>query len=580
MALDKLKAETFTLFGGINTKASPYDNAPTEFRDISNMNFVTTGALTKRPGTALYGGATVQGVIGGLIEFERLNGNSYLVAAANTNIYSVTQSSFTAFRSGLLNNGIFDFTVYVDRLFACNGNDYFKFDGSKSSFYSLPPGITGWGVTSAIGGGLSGTYNVSYGYINDRGYIGPIGNKLQISLNGITFGTIVYLGLTALSGYGITAIQLYRSNPGFLDTFGTTTTSAGSTTASDTGFALTTNLNNFNLWFTLAPKYLEIYNNQLFMAGFSSLQSTVYWSQIAEPEGVDPTFFAEIRSNDGDRITGLKFYYGQLIITKERSTHRVIGDNPSNFAIQQISDQYGCISRRTMVTYESLLWFLDRKGIVEYNGANLYVVSNKIEPIFQNMNLAAARNNAVGLHNRQGNEVWFAIPTNGATMNNTIIVYDYISQAWTHYDGLNVSALTLAQGALTGQKVPFYGSYSGSIAYFGSTLTSDNGAGFTCSFATKFITAMGQTTEQQFRRFFINLEPITTGITQAITVQMQTNYGTSTQLTQTMYQNPFQSRIDFGLSAKSIQATVSHFSATNSFKCYAYTFESRYQRST
>ena len=46
------------------------------------------------------------------------------------------------------------------------------------------------------------------------------------------------------------------------------------------------------------------------MAGFSAQPSRVYWSNIGEPEGVDPSFFAEFRTNDGDRLTGLKVYNG------------------------------------------------------------------------------------------------------------------------------------------------------------------------------------------------------------------------------------------------------------------------------
>jgi hypothetical protein len=118
----------------------------------------------------------------------------------------------------------------------------------------------------------------------------------------------------------------------------------------------------------MAPKYMEIYNNQLFMAGFSGFLSTAYWSEIGEPEGVDPTFNAEFRTNDGDQIRGLKTYEGSLIVAKERSFHRIVGDNPSNFLLQEISDQYGCVSNRTMITFENNLLFLDPKGVVQYTG--------------------------------------------------------------------------------------------------------------------------------------------------------------------------------------------------------------------
>jgi hypothetical protein len=549
-----------------------------EFRDILNLNFATPGALTKRPGTTLYSGATIAGRITGGYEFERLSGASYVVATANTNAYTVTQAGYAAFKTGLKDSALFDFVTFVDRLFACNGQDFFKFDGNNSTNVGLPFGASGWGVTAVVGGGLSGIYVASFGYLNDRGYYGPAASGITLSLNGSTFGTIGYYGLSAPAGFGITGIALYRTSAGGVDLAGTTLLPAASTTVDDTGFPLTSRLAPSTYYFTLIPRYLEIYNNQLFMAGFSSLPSSVVWTQIGEPEGVEPEFEAEVRTNDGDRVTGLKAYSGALVITKERSFHRITGDNPDNFLIQEISDQYGCLSNRAIVTFEDNLWFLDSKGIVEFNGANVTVVSNKVEPIFQSMNVDAAKENACAIHARLYNEVWFAIPCNGSTTNNCIVVYDYISKAWTHYEGLQISALFIARGQL-GSKIPMFGNYSGAIHNFGATYYGDSGAGITCGFNSYFLAARGQTTENMYRRFYLNLDPVM-GVTQPISLEFRTNYGETVQASRTMYQNPFQSRVDFGLSAKSIQVTAYHVSASLPFKVNGFAFESRFQRPT
>lgn len=578
MPYPEQKSESYQLLGGINNKVSKYDNDMTELRDIVNFNFLNPGALTKRPGTSLYLGATVQGRITGGFEFQKLSGASYIIATANTNAYTVT-NTFTAFRTNLLDGAIFDFSTFVDRLFCANGKDFFKFDGTNASNFSLPPGLTGaWGVTAVIGGGLSGIYFAGYGYVNDRSYFGPVSNGFTLSLNGVTFGSIGYYGLTTPTGYGISSIQLYRSDPDQVDLFGTTMAVFGTTLAIDTGFPLTDRQSNDNLWFTMAPKYLEIFNNQMFLAGFSSMLSTVYWSNIGEPEGIPPEFFAEFRTNDGDRITGLKFYNGALVVAKQRSVLRLVGENPSNFSIQDISDQYGCISNRTMVVFEDILWFLDSKGIVQYNGANIKVISTKVEPIFHSMNIPAAIENAVGIHFKQYNEVWFGIPCNGATFNNCTVVYDYVSNAWTKYEGFSPSSLFLAQGSQPVSTV-FYGGYTGNVFYFGQSLMNDNGAAITCMADTRFFAPMGQTVEQQFRRFYLNIDPVV-GFTQSIAVDFRTNYSESVSLSRTMYQSPFQSRIDFGLAAKSMNARIHHVSASLSIKFNGYTIESRFQRNT
>lgn len=584
MAYEKNKTESYDLLGGINSKASPYINGVMEFRDLMNVNFFSPGALTKRPGSDLYSGATVIGTISGGVEFERLNGSSYIVVTANTNAYQATPSGYSAFKTGLANNAIFDFVTFVDRLFAANGTDFFKYDGTNTTLYSLPPGATGFGITAIAGGSLpAGNYVTGYGYFNDRGYFGPVSDGATITLDGMSFGSIGYYGLTTLLGYGITSLAFYRSETDSLDLAGTTflPVGAGLTTGLafvDTGFPLTTQLFNDNVWFTLAPRYMEIFNNQLFMAGFSSIPSTVYWSNIGEPEGIDPTFFAEFRTNDGDRVTGMKGYQGALVVTKERSFHVLGGDNPDNFFIKEVSDQYGCLSNRAMVVYENLLWFLDTKGIVEYTGANVHVISNQVEPIFQRMNIAAARDQAVGIHYRQYNEVWFSFPVDDSSVNNVVVVYDYLTKAWTRYDGVNPAVLFLAKGTLNNKTV-FFGGYSGSLSYVSPSLMSDAGRAVTCLIDTRFAAPAGQTKELQWRRFYLDVDPIL-GITAPITIHFRTNYGVTIQLTRVMYQNPYQSRVDFGLPSRSIQAEIIQSSATLSFKVNGYTFESRFQRDT
>lgn len=581
MSYPLLKNEIYTLLGGINNKVSEYNNDVTEFRDITNMHFSTPGALTKRPGTESYSGATVQGRITGAVEFNKLDGASYIVATANTNAYTVSTSTFSSIRTGLTSGAITDFVTFVDRLFVANGAEFFVFDGTNTTNFSLPNGITGsWGVTAVSGGsltaGTTGTFVCAYAYVNDRGAIGPISNGITITIDGSSNNSIGYVGLTAPTGFGVTAIQLFRTAASGSILFGTTTTAAGTTTVTDTGFPLTATPSNNNLYFTLAPRYIELYNNQLFLAGFSNSPSTAYWSEIGKPDSIDPTYFAEFRTNDGDRITGMRSYFGSLIVTKRRSFHRVTGNDPTDFVITQISDEYGSLSNKSMVVWEDFLWFLDEKGVVEYNGANIRIVSTPIQPIIDAMNIEAAIDNATAIHYRRQNEVWFAIPCNGSTFNNCILVYDYLVKAWTKYEGPLPSHLFMAQGDEELQ-TPFFGSYTGSIFNFGESLTADSGAGITCSFLTHFTAARGQTQENQYRRFYLDVDPVV-GTTAPVSVNFRANYGDSNVISRTMYQTPFQSRIDFGIPARSIQAEVVQSSPTLGFKVNGYTFSSRFQR--
>lgn len=580
MSYPLLKNEIYSLLGGINNKVSEYENQVTEFRDLTNVHFSTPNSLTKRPGTESYLGATVTGRLTGGVEYVKLNGASFIVVTANTNAYTVSTTNFSSIKSGLTNGAITDFVVFVDRLFIGNGAQFFVFDGSNTTNFSMPQGIAGWSVAQATGGSLSvgvtAAFIAGYAYLNDRGSIGGLSNELTVTVDGTTHNSITYSGLTTPTGFGITALLLFRTAAGGNILFGTTTVPVGTTTITDPGWPLSAIPSNDNLYFTLTPSILELYNNQLFMAGFSSISSTVYWSEIAAPDEIAPENFAEFRTEDGDKITGMKTYQGSLIVTKQRSIHRLTGTDPTDFTLSQISDQYGCLSNKALVTWENYLWVLSEAGIVQYNGANIDIVSNKIQPIIDRINIPAALQNAVAVHYRRQNEVWFAVPVDGSSVNNIILVYDYLIGNWTKYEGLSPSTMFIAQGVKP-NLVPFIGGYSGTLANIGETLISDFGNAITCMITTHFTAKRGQTVESQYRRFYLDVDPIV-GVTSPIEINLRANYGTSNVVTRTMYQNPFQSRIDFGIPSRSIQAQIIHQSASLGFKMNGYTFSSRFQR--
>lgn len=639
----KQKSEDYRLLGGINSKVNLYSNGPAEFRDLSNLNFISMGALSKRPGTTLFPGITFSGTTAGGVtsgvpdlrqitsgyEFTKLNGGSFLVISQFNKILQVFGSgsspllSYLGFNPPLSKIGsIYDFESFVDRLFMCNGDSFYRVNtvnngisGQLTVFnYSLPAGLAG--TTGAIflssqpsanisgisttGIGLSGTYVFGYSFLNDRGFIGPASPGMTLSIGpSFSSNSVQYVVgnlLTAINLYGATAIILMRSQVDGVVMAGVTTVpiagGGGATQIfTDNGITLlntaivasqdfdvtiygsTSILNNYEL----LPRFLEVYNNQLFMAGFSAAPSTFWWSDIGEPEGVQPNFSTEVRSNDSDRITGMKNYFGSLVITKQRSVHLLSGTDPSNFLLQELSDQYGCLSNRCILPWNNVLWFLDSKGIMEYNGANLRCVSNKVEPIFNAMNISAALDNAAAIHVKKFNELWFSIPANGSTINNMIVVYDYVADSWTHYDGIQAQCLFNAFAGFPSQ-TPFYGGYTGGLMYFDASLTSDNDQGITCYFNSIFFSARGQSTQNQYRRFYLDVNPVL-GFTQPINMTFQQDFGNTIQVARTMYQNPFQSRIDFGISARSIQASMYHYSASLPLVINGFTVESRFQRS-
>jgi len=506
------------------------------------------------------------------------------------------------------------------------------FTFNNNVFVDLQPGGTGVGATA---GGMSGIYTYWLGYLNNRGYLGPSSASFFQAggLNNwaIGYGTANAEGATQISiqletkdktylyGHGITAFAIYRTvgvapstanglsaffgylqnNPrgliGYLpiDGVGYTNTfidrnnsiiQSGGNESFDNNniqhFAIqyrdTTGASNVIVGETMVPKYLEIYNNQLFMAGYSNLLSNIFWSNIGEPEAVAPESFAEVRTNDGDRIVGLKSYLSRLYIFKLKSVHVLSGQDPENFQLNEVTDQYGCVSHRAIAIYNDTMLFLDRKGVMRFNGASLDNISDKIEPFLNRMNYTAAIENATAIHDKQRNQVMFGIPIDGSTVNNFTLVYDYLVNGWTFYEGYNPDQFVVAQGRLDNNTVMF-SDYSGLIHNFGATFPSDNGRGFTTLAKSRFLHDLGESVEKQWRRLFVNVDPIV-GTTVTLNINFFKNFGTTVQINRTLYANPFQSRTDFGISGKSLAFELSKYDDSTIFKFHGFAVTYRFQR--
>ncbi len=646
---EKYKSENYSNFGGMNVKVSTYTTGPTEFLNLVNFDFQMPGALTKRWGSTQYVGQGLTGKIAGLYEYNQINGFSQIIAFGGTFGYYVTGSSLTPFNDGVpgVPYGSNGHSIIQQLGFSLNystinfvNNVFIRYDGVSSYFYGLPQfslallglgsfvgystqpvvGSSGVGVTETPFRGMTGIYYYQWGYLNNRGFLGPAtpaaGGITTMGTTNVIFRWGDGASRRFEAGYGITALAFYRAGPfgendyssfslipnnlfgliGYLPgnsaTFVDSNLVASSVTfapqcmawpiwdpSASIGFPppFIPRLGS-NPGLTLCPSYLEIYNNQLAMAGFSAVPSTVYISDLAEPESVQPDNFFEVRTNDGDKITAMKAYNSKLYIFKFTSMHAISGDDPDNFQLTQISDTYGCVHFRASAVYKDYLVFLDRKGAIRYDGSNFVVISNKVQPEFDNMNIEAARVNAFIVHDKERHQIVIAFPTGTSTINNKVMVYDYVMDAWTKHEGYVPNLSIVATGALTKPSM-FTGSYTGMIYNFGETFLSDNGVAYTALLQTRFLSDLGQTTQKMFRRLYLNVDPVT-GSTSGFTLSFYQDYGSSIILSNVMYQNPFQSRIDYGISARSMAFTLTNTSAVDSVRLHGFTIEYRFLRDT
>lgn len=628
MAYPPLKSETYHCQGGINTKVSLYITADGEFLNLQNVDFRSVGALSSFAGstilTAVGATSNITGIAGFYVEsfkYTTFFSASYAIIATDAyNVNAVTGNTFGPVQMPLVQQGNtfpFSFALGGTALFGCNGaGDYWTFQGSTVFWQAgLPkPKVTGNQQNAGSGtGGLSGTLVLYYSLVRSDGLFGPslgqtytvAGGTAQsfrmpasvntsIGSSGLSFGSFglsgiqvwaslngaLPLGLTPLiglttgalnvtlpfnwtaAGWAITAPQPYDYQGSFL--YG-----LGVTQGSDNGVYVVSTSN---------PAVIETYASQLFATGFNSNPSRVVYSNAGTPEVNDYANFFDV-GTDNLPVSAMRSYFSQMVLWKSRQTWSLSGTGPDTFVLTNVSTIYGCIAKNANVVWNQNCWFLDEKGIFEFNGANVQCVSNKIDDIFRRMNKTAAANTAYMAHEKGRNEVWCAIPIDGSPVNNIIVVFDYLSSAWTTrtVPPGNFTAVGAITIGTTGNLMR-YGS-SGMIGAFGSSYIGDNGAAFTSIIKTRFIEGnLGNSVTKMFRRLYVD-STIPAGQTYPVTVNFYQDKGASIVYSTTMMLSAYQNRIDFGIPAKSV-AVEFIYSGASFFQLSGFTIEYRYQRNT
>lgn len=537
-----------------------------------------------------------------------------------------TMAATMYFHPATLAGGRKSLVLMQNSVFLCDGVNFLKWSGSTATMVGLPyptatsKGSTVMSVPVKSASYTQAKYNIyllAAQLINDRGFAGPIayigsGDYYSISVSILAMQFAVSTPL----GFGITGVRFWGATApgatggGSLPPIGATIWNYdfrywgeapimnGATVwqsySIDPPVSFGKQIDNNPYWRGLtlldattsatlravqlmdAPQYLEVYNNQMITAGHSGSPSVVKISDIAEPENYDPENYIDVRTNDGDVITALKAYNSRLYVFKFGSMHELSGDDPTNFALREVTDQYGCVNHWSTATFNDTLLFLDRKGIMEFNGANITSLSNDIQPIIDRIAIESAKTEACMIHNPSANQVLCAVPVDGATMNNLTIVYDYMAKAFTTYDGYNPAIFALMKGRL-GSRGVFYGGYTGMIFNFGASLMGDNGVAFTCLIKTRYLSDLGQSVQKQFRRLYLNVD-VQSGQTIPVTVKGYPDYQTGASLSSVMYLTQFQKRLEFGVSAKSMAFEFSHYSATQGIRVHGWATESRFQR--
>jgi len=108
-------------------------------------------------------------------------------------------------------------------------------------------------------------------------------------------------------------------------------------------------------------------------------ESGLRWSEPFRPDWIKLESFSEYRSGDGMQITGLESLYGNIVIFKETSMHRVAvqGAEVPISRTDEITPEIGCIAPMACINVNNTIFFLSWKGIMYYDNNELVPIDKK-----------------------------------------------------------------------------------------------------------------------------------------------------------------------------------------------------------
>jgi uncharacterized protein (UPF0147 family) len=188
------------------------------------------------------------------------------------------------------------------------------------------------------------------------------------------------------------------------------------------------------------------YNNQLLIAGG---RDSVLISDVLNPFNFDPlnkSFRTNVGSNDylvalhpyanGQAIAFLRksIYLGTIVLNSDGVTI-----NTTNSSLQLLTNEIGCNARQTVATAGLYIYFLSDNGVYRLDNSQIdLALRGNTLPLSEPIADIMATINAAYVYISQGiyfnNRYYLAVPTNGSTTNNTLLIYNQLNEAWESVD--------------------------------------------------------------------------------------------------------------------------------------------------
>jgi hypothetical protein len=172
-----------------------------------------------------------------------------------------------------------------------------------------------------------------------------------------------------------------------------------------------------------------------------NIKDEVLISDILDSDTFDQ-IFSQFRFNAGsaDFVVGFQsFANDQLIIFNRNSIHTVFNTiNLASSSVRQVTDEVGCLARRSIEQIGSEVLFLSDNGVYgisfvdEYNlRGTALPLSEPINKTIQRINKAHADKSVSAYFD---NRYYLAVPLDDSIENNAVIIYNFLNKQWESID--------------------------------------------------------------------------------------------------------------------------------------------------
>jgi len=136
------------------------------------------------------------------------------------------------------------------------------------------------------------------------------------------------------------------------------------------------------------------------------------------------------------------FSNDQLVVLNRESIYVVSNTTDIKTAsLSLITSELGCVARQSVVQVGAQIIFLSDNGVYSLNFQDLYNLRGRDLPISESINSTIARINPSYAKNAKGvyfdNRYYLAVPLDGSSTNNHLIIYNFLNKQWESIDSIN-----------------------------------------------------------------------------------------------------------------------------------------------